>query len=167
VDPAIRTLLKREESYAVHALLYLHEHPGAPAARVAADLQTPAAFTAKVLQRLVSTGLVEAKQGRSGGVHLRVPLDQLTLLDVIEAMSGTVIMDTCETKPVCPTQQRTGHCRLNTAWVGLTLQVRSALRAVPLRARAGGRPTRRRLSDERGALRAVPLASLVDPPAGA
>ena len=142
MEPSIRTLLKREESYAVHALLYLHEHPGAPAARVAADLQTPAAFTAKVLQRLVSTGLVEAKQGRSGGVHLRVPLARLTLLDVIEAMSGTVIMDTCETKPACPTQQRKGYCRLNTAWVGLTLQVREALRAVS-------------------------LASLVDPPDGA
>ncbi len=142
MEPGIRTLLRREESYAVHALLYLHEHPGAPAARVAADLQTPAAFTAKVLQRLASTGLVEAKQGRSGGVHLRVPLARLTLLDVIEAMSGTVVMDTCETKPSCPTQQRKGYCRLNTAWVGLTLQVRDALRAVP-------------------------LASLADPPDGA
>jgi hypothetical protein len=27
----VRTLMKREESYAVHALLYLHEYPGAPA----------------------------------------------------------------------------------------------------------------------------------------
>lgn len=132
MDDTYRTLLKREESYAVHALLYVHENPGAPAARIARDLQTPAAFTAKVLQRLAATGLVEAKQGRSGGVALKVPLERLTLLDVIEAVSGTVIMDTCETKPACATVQRKGHCRLNTAWVGLTLQVRDALRRVSL-----------------------------------
>lgn len=129
---AIRTLIKREESYAVHALLYLHAYPGAPAAQVARDLKTPAAFTAKVLQRLAANGLVEAKQGRSGGVHLRRPLRELTLLDVIEAVSGRVLMDTCETVSACPTQERTGHCRLNVAWVGLTLQVREALRAVRL-----------------------------------
>jgi Rrf2 family protein len=132
VDPRIRTLLRREESYAVHALIYLHECPGAPAAKVAAALKTPAAFTAKVLQRLAATGLVEAKQGRSGGVHLRVPLVELTLLDVIEAMSGTVLMDTCETQAACATQLRKGYCRLNTAWVGLTLQLRDALRSVRL-----------------------------------
>ena len=130
MDASVRTLVKREESYAVHALLYLHEHPGAPAARVARDLKTPAAFTAKVLQRLAATGLVVAKQGRSGGVFLRRPLAELSLLDVIEAMSGRVLMDTCETRPACPTQERKGYCRLNTAWLGLTLQVREALSAV-------------------------------------
>ena len=67
MEPNVRTLLKREESCAVHALLYLHEFPGASAAQVAADLQTPAAFTAKVLRRLGATGLVEARPaGRAG-----------------------------------------------------------------------------------------------------
>lgn len=136
MDPHVRTLLKREESYAVHALLYLHEFPGASAAQVAADLQTPAAFTAKVLRRLASTGLVEAKAGRTGGVHLRVPLADLTLLDAVEAVSGPLIMDVCQTKARCATQQRKGTCRLNTAWVALSLQVRDALRAIRLDALA-------------------------------
>ncbi|MDF1523825.1 MAG: Rrf2 family transcriptional regulator [Trueperaceae bacterium] len=128
----VRTLMKREESYAVHALLYLHEYPGAPASQVAADLQIPAAFTAKVLRRLGASGLVEAKAGRTGGVHLRIPLTELTLLDVVEAVSGPLMMDTCQTKARCATQQRKGYCRLNTAWVALSLEVREALRAVRL-----------------------------------
>ena len=132
MDPTVRTLLKREESYAVHALLYLHEYPGASAAQVAADLQTPAAFTAKVLRRLGATGLVEAKAGRTGGVHLRVPLHELSLLDVVEAVSGPLVMDICQTKARCATQQRKGYCRLNTAWVALSLQVREAMRAIRL-----------------------------------
>lgn len=128
----VRTLLKREESYAVHSLLYLHDHPGAPTAQMARDLQMPAAFTAKVVQRLVSEGLIESRQGRSGGLSLRVSLEQLSLLDVIEAISGRVLMDTCETKLACPTQQRTGRCRLNGVWVSLTLQLRELFAAVSL-----------------------------------
>jgi Rrf2 family protein len=123
-------MLRREESYAIHALLYLHENPGASAAQVARDLQTPAAFTAKVLRRLGETGLVTAKQGRHGGVHVAVPLAKLSMLDVIEAVSGPIVMDTCETKAVCPTQQRKGVCRLNAAWIALTLRMREALGGV-------------------------------------
>ncbi len=126
----VRTMLRREESYAIHALLYLHEQPGASAAQVARDLQTPAAFTAKVLRRLVEAGLIESKQGRHGGVHVAVPLTKLSMLDVIEAVSGPIVMDTCETKPVCPTQQRKGVCHLNAAWIALTLQMREALGGV-------------------------------------
>jgi len=132
VPAPIRTLLKREESYAVHSLLYLHDHPGVATSQVARDLQLPAAFTAKVLQRLVAEGLVESRQGRSGGVALRVPLHELSLLDVIEAISGRVLMDTCETKALCPTQQRTGHCRLNGVWMTLTLQTREMLAGISL-----------------------------------
>ena len=127
MQPTVRTLLTREESYAVHALLYLNEFPGA-----SADLKTPAAFTAKVLRRLGATGLVEAKAGRTGGVHLRVPLRELSLLDVVEAVSGPLAMDVCQTKARCATQQRKGYCRLNTAWVALSLQVRDAMRAIRL-----------------------------------
>lgn len=129
---AVRTMLRREESYAVHALIYMWERPGASAAQIARDLQMPAAFTAKVLRRLVQTGLVASRKGRSGGVHILAPLDQLTILDVVEAVSGPVVMDTCETKTACPTRQRKGHCRLNFAWMRLTGQVRTALGEVRL-----------------------------------
>lgn len=138
---AVRTMLRREESYAVHALVYMWENPGASAAQIARDLQTPAAFTAKVLRRLVQTGLVESKKGRAGGVHVAVPLDQLTILDVVEAVSGPIVMDTCETKPSCATQQRKGHCRLNVAWLLLTGQMRQALGGVRLSELADSRLT--------------------------
>ncbi|CAN5797466.1 N/A [soil metagenome] len=132
----VRTLLKREESYAIHALLYVHEYPGASAAQIAADLQLPAAFTAKVLRRLAEAGYVESRKGRSGGVRLARALAELTLLDVIETMSGAVIIDTCQTRGRCATQVRTGSCSLNTIWFALSLQFREALAAVRLDALA-------------------------------
>jgi Rrf2 family protein len=131
-DTGVRTMLRREESYAIHALLYVHEHPGASAGQIARDLQLPSAFTAKVIRHLASAGYVESRAGRTGGVRLSRPLSELTLLDVIEAVSGSVIIDTCQTKVSCATQQRKGHCNLNLAWIGLSLQFRESLRAVRL-----------------------------------
>jgi Rrf2 family protein len=128
----LRTFLKREESYAIHALLYLNEYPGAPASQIAADLKLPAAFTAKVLRRLAEAGFVDSRSGRTGGVRLAKDLADLTLLDVIEAMSGSFIIDTCQTERQCATTKRKGYCQLNTTWLALSLQFRDALSSVRL-----------------------------------
>ncbi len=127
-----RTLLKREESYAVHALLYVAENPGAPAARIATDLELPRDFLAKVLRRLGKAGFVRNLPGRTGGVHLSVDLAEVTLLNVLEAVSGPLVVDTCQTLERCPTQKRTGECSLNAAWLAVGLQVRDAFDAVRL-----------------------------------
>lgn len=137
----IRTLLRREESYAIHALIYAAENPGASAAAMAADLKMPPAFLAKVLRKLSAAQFLESKAGRNGGVTVKVDVARLTLLDVIEAVSGSLVLDTCQTRARCATQQRKGYCRLNTAWVSATLGIREVL----------GR---------------IGLAQLIDPPAG-
>lgn len=131
-DIAHRTLLRREESYAVHAMVYAAENPGSPAAKMAADLQMPPAFLAKVLRRLAQVGYVENRQGRSGGVTLVAEPASVTLLDIIEAVSGPIIMDTCQTKARCATQQRKGYCRVNLCWVAATISFRDSLGAVRL-----------------------------------
>ncbi|MFA5551748.1 MAG: Rrf2 family transcriptional regulator [Trueperaceae bacterium] len=127
-----RTLLRREESYAIHALVYAAENPGSAAAQIASDLQMPPAFLAKVLRRLAQVGYVENRQGRNGGVTLTADPAKLTLLDIIEAVSGPVILDTCQTKARCATQQRKGYCRINVCWINTTLAIHEALSAVKL-----------------------------------
>ena len=92
----LRTLLKREESYAVHALLNIAENPGTNAAEIAKQLKMPPAFVAKVLRKLVEVGFIESKMGRSGGVTLKVRLEDISLLNAIEVMSGPIILDTCQ-----------------------------------------------------------------------
>lgn len=127
-----RTLLRREESYAIHALIYAAENPGAAAARIAGDLKIPPAFLAKVLRRLAQVGYVENRQGRNGGVTLIVDPTNVSLLDVIETMSGPLIVDTCQTKTRCATQERKGYCRLNVTWVNASLAIREVLAGVRL-----------------------------------
>lgn len=128
----IRTLLKREESYAIHALINIFENPGTHAAAIAERLQVPPAFLAKVLRKLVKAGFIRSHMGRSGGVELLADLSVLTMLDVIEAVSGTVVVDTCQTRERCATQLRKGHCRLKLAWLATSMAVREAFRQVTL-----------------------------------
>jgi len=130
VPHAIRTLLKREESYAVHALIYVAENPGAATAQIAADLQMPPAFLAKVLRRLAEAGYLENRTGRNGGVNLKVDLDGVTLLDVIQTVSGALVLDTCQTRDRCATQERKGYCSLNGVWVRATLAIHDVFQAV-------------------------------------
>ena len=119
----VRTLLRREESYAVHTIVYVAENPGASNARIAEDLQFPPAFLAKVLARLARAGYVESRPGRSGGVKLTVDPSELSLLDVIQTVSGRVLMDNCQTRQQCATQARKGYCSINGMWMRTTLLV--------------------------------------------
>jgi Rrf2 family protein len=128
----LRTILKREESYAIHALLFIAEHPGTHAAEIATGLQMPPAFMAKVLRKLVTAGFVESQMGRNGGVKLRVDLEEITLLDVIEKVSGPLVLDTCQIKERCATQERQGYCGLKLVWLSTTVQLRDLLGGIVL-----------------------------------
>lgn len=128
----LRTLLKRDESYAIHALINIAENPGTNAAQIAADLQIPPAFLAKVLRKLVQAKLIASRMGRNGGVDLLIDPDEISLLDVIESVSGTLILDTCQVKGRCATQQRKGHCKLKVTWITATLGIRELLANVKL-----------------------------------
>lgn len=127
---ALRTLLRREESYAIHALIYASENPGANAAAMARDLEMPPAFLAKVLRRLVDAGLLSSRMGRGGGVSPVGDTADVTLLDVIEAVSGPFVMDTCEAQIACVTKRRTGRCHLNRAYHRATREIRAVLGSV-------------------------------------
>ncbi|AFV76108.1 hypothetical protein YIM1640_14370 [Thermus oshimai] len=129
---SLRTLLKREESYALHALLLLAEEPGLSAQEVAEKLKAPPAFMAKVLQKLARAGLVESRVGRKGGVWLKEPPEAISLLRVMEALSGPVALDLCATLKRCPTEERRGFCYLKPNLVRMNLELRKTLAGLTL-----------------------------------
>ncbi len=128
-----RSLLKREESYALHALLLLAEEPGLSAQEVARKLKAPPAFMAKVLQRLARAGLVESRVGRAGGVWLKLPPEEITLLRIMETLSGPVTLDLCATLKRCPTEERRGFCYLKPNLARMNLALREALAGLSLK----------------------------------
>ena len=54
-------------------------------------LGVPADSLLKVLQQLVRSGILISSRGRAGGFRLARPSDQITLLDVVEAVDGELV----------------------------------------------------------------------------
>ena len=77
-------------SMAMHTLALMSVEPGMIYATksVAEKLEVSGAHLAKVLQRLARAGLVESERGPKGGFRLGKPAEDISLLEVYEAIEG-------------------------------------------------------------------------------
>jgi Rrf2 family protein len=121
--------LTRAGEYAVRCTLYLsYLGKGILATRkdIASTMDIPDQFLGKIAQQLARAGIIEIVQGAKGGYRLmRSPL-QLTLLDVVEAMIGEIVLNDCLINPdVC---YRSPSCEVNRVWQKARDQLRDTLR---------------------------------------
>jgi len=71
-------------------------------------------FLSKVVQRLVHAGMVSSHRGTRGGFSMRVSGEEITLLDVIEAIEGPTQMNLClGSGPGC---ERKSWCGVHPVW---------------------------------------------------
>ena len=90
--------LSKKADYALLAMRYLAARPdrGAVSAReVAEAYNIPAELLAKVLQRLVRTGLLESHQGIRGGYGLARPAESISVAEVIQSIDGPLTVTAC------------------------------------------------------------------------
>lgn len=52
-------------------------------------------FLQKIMASLMEAGLVTSYRGANGGFRLSRPAEEITLLDVLEAMEGKVVINRC------------------------------------------------------------------------
>jgi Rrf2 family protein len=90
-------MISRTAEYALRAVVVLGSSSGSPLAtqQIAARTRVPAGYLSKVLQALGRAGLVEAQRGLRGGFVLARSLDELTILDVINAVDPQKRIDCC------------------------------------------------------------------------
>ncbi len=92
-------LLKVSEaaSLGLHTMVLLAAAPDRlfSAREAAGLLGVSEAHLAKVLQRLARDGLVDSVRGPKGGFSLARPAEQITLLDVYEAIEGPLEVRNC------------------------------------------------------------------------
>lgn len=84
-------------SLAMHTMVFLAGHPDRlfSTHEIAETLGVSENHLAKVRQQLAKAGLVAATRGPHGGFKLARPADEITLLDVYEAVEGPVRPTTC------------------------------------------------------------------------
>lgn len=82
-------MLSRSSEYAIRALTFLAQHQRDGRHYLARDmaeqLGIPAPFLGKVLQPLVTRGILHSQRGRSGGFRLDRPAAQILLVHIVEA----------------------------------------------------------------------------------
>ena len=83
--------LSRTVSYALQATLQLAQEnktEPVPCSRLAADGNMPERFLLQILRNLVNHGILRSTRGVDGGYSLDRPPDEISVLDVMEAIDG-------------------------------------------------------------------------------
>ena len=94
--------LSKKSDYALIAMkhLALKAGPGSSssAREIAEQYDIPIELMAKVLQRLVRSGLLVSTQGTRGGYTLLRPAASISVADVIQAIDGPFTVTACSTE---------------------------------------------------------------------
>ena len=94
--------LSKKADYALIAMKHLAlSREGAvsvSAREIAEQYDIPIELMAKVLQRLVRSGLLVSTQGTRGGYTLRRPAGSISVADVIQAIDGPFTVTACSTE---------------------------------------------------------------------
>lgn len=123
--------LSRTVSYAVQATIQLARSSSSvpvPCSQLAAEGNMPERFLLQILRNLVTHGILRSTRGVDGGYALVRSPDDVSLLEVIEAIEGPMEAD----DPVGEGLPAESQLRLNDALKQVTLTAREQLEAIKL-----------------------------------
>ena len=90
--------ITRQADYAVRAVLYLAQMGSdhrAATSQIAEEQQIPPSFLAKIVSQLSVAGLLQTSRGARGGVSLARTPEDISLLEVVEAIDGPILLNDC------------------------------------------------------------------------
>jgi len=126
--------LTRKGEYAIRGIVYL---AGKPIDKVcllsdiAAAVDVPPTFLAKIFQQFSKIGLVKSFRGTGGGFMLGRDPGNITLLEVVEAVEGPIMPNRCVAAPTdC---ERSSFCNVHPVWKRVQGEVQSVLGGVTLK----------------------------------
>jgi Rrf2 family protein len=127
-------MISRSSEYAIRALTFLARQDGARyylARDMAETLGIPAPFLGKVLQPLVTRGVLDSQRGRSGGFRLARPANEIRLLDIVETQESLEHLDRCILGQAQCTDDR--PCPLHDYWKTAAADFMRVLKSTTLR----------------------------------
>lgn len=133
--------IRRETDYAVRTVLHLAcVGTGVPVRvrDVAAQRHLPLSFVRRIVARLRAEGILQTTRGMGGGIRLSRPASEISMLDVVRAMEGSVALNPCVVSDhTCPLQ---AGCPANRAWCEATSILESYLAGTRFDALAASGP---------------------------
>lgn len=126
-------IFSKKCEYGLQAILYIATHPlgeTIPAEKISQALKIPREFVSKILQDLKVSGLICSLKGKSGGFCLGKEPSEIKLIDIVEALDGLEMFNSCvlgfpECTPEAP-------CPVHDKWGTLRDQAYQMLKAETL-----------------------------------
>jgi Rrf2 family protein len=122
--------ITRQADYAVRAVLYLAQlgpDTRAATSQIAQEQRIPPSFLAKIVSQLSVAGLLQTSRGARGGVSLARTPDQISLLEVVEAIDGPILLNECvgESGGTCTFSD---DCPMRPIWCDVQVELITRLR---------------------------------------
>lgn len=121
--------ITRQADYALRAMLYLAQlEPSQRAAtsQIAEEQHIPPSFLAKIISQLSIAGLIHTSRGARGGVSLARSPEEVTILEVVEAIDGPIALNECtHSSSSCPFGDT---CPLRSLWCDTQAELVERLR---------------------------------------
>ena len=128
----MRLEITRKADLAVRAIGVLHKNDRMKGSALAERIDSTPAFVAQVMAPLVRSGWVRSDPGPTGGYEMATKVDDISMLDVIEAIEGPTVNGRCVLRGgPCPADQ---NCALHDAWLRARGALLDELAAIPLTA---------------------------------
>jgi Rrf2 family protein len=145
-------IYSRSAEYAVRAFVHLADVPGGKYAmvkQIAEQADIPSHFLAKILQQLARKGFLRSSKGPTGGFALRMPAEEISMLQIVDAVDGLADFQRCPAGMAeCNDQM---PCGMHDSWKALRSRIMEYLertsiadlaKALELKRRAMDRKTR-------------------------
>ena len=109
--------ITRQADYALRAMIYLAKldpTQRAATSQIAEEQKIPPSFLAKIISQLSIAGLIHTSRGARGGVSMARSAEDVSVLEVVEAIDGPISLNDCTGDPsACPFGE---DCPLRPLW---------------------------------------------------
>lgn len=122
--------ITRQADYAVRAVLYLAQigpDQRAATSQIAQEQRIPPSFLAKIVSQLSVAGILQTSRGARGGVSLARSPEQISILEVVEAIDGPILLNECvaDTGGSCPFGD---NCPMRPVWCDAQVELVNRLK---------------------------------------